>query len=48
MNIQKRAVFAMICFILFVFSGAPDAKAAAVDDAIEIFKECHVYSFELN
>lgn len=47
MNIQKRAVFAMICFILFVFSGAPDAKAAAVDDAIEIFKECHVYSFDM-
>lgn len=47
MNIHKKAVFAMICFILLVFSGAPNAKAAAVDDAVEIFKECPVYSFEM-
>lgn len=47
MNIHKKAVFAMIGFILLVVSGALYAKAAAVDDAVEIFKECHVYRFEM-
>ena len=47
MNIQKKALFAMVCFILLAFSGAPNAKAAAVDDAVEIFKECHVYNFDM-
>ena len=48
MNIPKKAVLAAICFILLVFSGAPNAKAAAVDDAVEIFKECPVYSFNMD
>lgn len=47
MNVHKKAVFVMICFMLLVFSGAPKAKAAAVDDAVEIFKECRVYSFDM-
>ncbi len=47
MNIPKKAVFAALCFILLFFSGAPQAKAAAVDDAVEIFKECPVYSFNM-
>ena len=37
----------MICFILIAFSSAPTAKAAAVDDAVDIFKDCHVYSCDM-
>ena len=47
MNVHKKALFALISFILLAFSGAPNAKAAAVDDAVAIFKECHVYSFDM-
>ena len=43
----KRTLFTMICFILLAFWGAPNAKAAAVDDAVETFKECKVYSFNM-
>ena len=44
----KKSVFAMICFTLFFFSGVLNVKAAAVDSAVEIFKECRVYSFEMD
>ena len=47
MNIHKKALFTMICFILLVFSGALHVKAAAVDDAVAIFKECHVYGCDM-
>ena len=47
MNVHKKALFALISFILLAFSGAPNAKAAAVDDVVEIFRECHVYSWDM-
>lgn len=47
MRIQRNALFVMICSILLAFSGSPNAKAAAVDDAVATFKDCHVYSFDM-
>ena len=47
MNKPQKVLLAMISFILLAFSGASNAKAAAVDDAVEIFKECHVYSWDM-
>lgn len=44
---RKKTLFAIICFALLALFTAPDAKAAAVDEAIEIFKECHVYGFDM-
>ena len=29
------------------YCGVTNAKAAAVDDAVEIFRECHVYSWDM-
>lgn len=48
MKIQKKLVFAMLCFILIVFSKTFYAKAAAVDGAVEIFKECCPYRFSMD
>lgn len=47
MNKPQKVLLAMISFILIAFSGASNAKAAAVDDAVEIFRECHVYSWDM-
>ena len=47
MNIQKKILFGIMCFTLLAFSGALNVKAAAVDGAVEIFKKCHVYSFDM-
>ena len=46
MNLRKKLLFTMFC-LLFVWIGASDTQAAAVDDAVNAFKDCHVYSINM-
>lgn len=47
MKWRKKAVFTAMCLLLFLSVGAVHVKAAAVDDAVEIFKNCHISGFDM-
>lgn len=46
MKLCKKLLFTMFC-LLFVWLGVSDAQAADVDDAVSAFKDCHVYSINM-
>lgn len=46
MMIRKKVLFTMACLVL-TFLGVTNVKAAAVDGAVEIFKDCHVSGFDM-
>lgn len=46
MGIRKKVLFTMVCLMLSFF-GAANVKAAVVDGAVELFKDCHVYGLDM-
>lgn len=46
-NTRRKVLFTLICFFILLSAGKVHVKAAAVDSAVEVFKDCLVYSFDM-
>ena len=39
-NTRRKVLFTLICFFILLSSGKVHVMAAAVDSAVEVFKDC--------
>ena len=47
MKLRKRMVFTVMCMLMFLSAGVVHVKAAAVDGAVEAFRNCHISGFDM-